>query len=111
MIIWVRAGRQLGDLAHHAALVLFSLGTGRIIVENDVGSVHRIRLSPLPAFHRGSDKPDHLILKCRIFQPILKHVYTIFKRSNTLILILKYDEVIWRNSSINHLPVFVVGHS
>ena len=49
----VRAGGQLGDLAHHALLVLLGLRAGLVVLEHDLRRLVRVRRGLVPALHRG----------------------------------------------------------
>jgi DHA1 family bicyclomycin/chloramphenicol resistance-like MFS transporter len=106
----VRAGGQLGDLAHHALLVLLGLGAGLVIVEHDHRGVLGVLLGPFPALHRGAHEAGHLVDEGRILEVVFQHVKPVFQRRHALILVFEGHQFVGRDAGVDDLPVFVVGH-
>ena len=106
----IGACSKLGDLAHHALLVLFRLRTGGIVFKHDVGGLIRVVLGKFPAFHGGANEADHLVFKGRILELVFQHVNAVLQRRHALVFILEHDQIIFRKPGIDNLPVFVIGH-
>ena len=106
----VRTRCEFGDFAHHALLVLFSLCTRSVIIQDDFSGFIGIIFRILPASHRGRNEAYHLIGKGRICEIVFQHIHAVFQSRHALIFVFEHHQIVGRQTCIDDLPVFIIGH-
>ena len=83
---------------------------GLIIVQNDTSCGFGVFLGPFPAFHGSAHKAHHLVHERGVIKVVFQRIDAVLKRGDALIFVFECHQFILGNASIQHLPVFIVGH-
>ena len=90
--------------------MLFGLRTRGIVVQHDFRRFIWVFLGVFPALHRGPHKAHHLVLERRIGKVLFQRVKPVFQCGNALLFVFEHVQIIRRQTCVDHLPVFIIGH-
>ncbi|MNT11157.1 hypothetical protein D3C72_1460240 [compost metagenome] len=90
--------------------MLFGLGAGGVVFENDIGGIVWVFFRPFPALHGSADKFDHVFLEFGVLELVFENVKPVLQRCHAFRLVFEGDEFLRLDAGIDDLPIFIIGH-